>query len=306
MVSWLGILMLIFALGMLALAAYAYVSSENARFREKINQHFERVLPRAATISGVTPGTPQSWAHRLLVKGSIYAGFELKKRHLLGIPLLLAFIGLLGWLWLEWTGALLLLGSAVFIFGFLLPYSRLRRRQALITSQIPIFVDQVTRSMGTGRSVESAIRLAVNETAAPLQHVLQRVVRATDLGADMPQTLSEAAKLHGLRELGLISLAMNISNTYGSSPREMLQSVVQMIRQRELAQRELSAMTGETRISAWVLALTPMIVAGYMMTMNPEYLSTMLHDSGGKSVLYLALALQATGVLLLWRLLRSI
>ena len=306
MVNWLGILMLMLALAMLGLASYAYVSSKNARFREKINQHFEQVLPRAATISGVIPGTPETWSHRALVRGSIYAGFELKKRHLLGIALLLAFIGLLGWFWLKWTGTSLLLGGTVFVFGFLLPYSRLRRRQALITSQIPIFVDQVTRSMGTGRSVESAIRLSVNETAPPLQHVLQRVVRATDLGADMPQTLSEAAKLHGLRELGLISLAMNISNTYGSSPREMLQSVVQMIRQRELAQRELSAMTGETRISAWVLALTPMLVAGYMMTMNPEYLSTMLHDSTGKSVLYLAVGLQATGVLLLWRMLRSI
>jgi tight adherence protein B len=132
------------------------------------------------------------------------------------------------------------------------------------------------------------------------------VVRATDLGADMPETLSDAAQLHGLRELSLIGLAMRISNSYGSSPREMLQSIVQMIRQRELAQRELAAMTGETRISAWVLSLMPIGLAGYMMLVNPGYLDLMLQTPSGKSTLMAAVGLQVAGVLILWRMLKSV
>ena len=299
-------IMIIGALLMLALAMYLHIHSRNKRLREKVNFHFERVLPRGATVSGIPPGLQETPWHRFMVKASIYAGFELKPQHLAGMTLLLFLIGLLGWVWIGGTGIFLLPTAAVFVFGFLLPYIRLRRRQALITSQVPMFVDQVIRSMGTGRSVESAIRLSSEESAAPIKYVLERVIRATDLGADMAQTLNDAAKLHGLRELSLVGLALNISNTYGSSPREMLQSVVQMIRHQELARRELAAMTGETRISAWVLGLTPISLAGYMVVTNPGYIDMMLEDASGKTVLYVAATLQIMGVLLLWRMLRSV
>jgi tight adherence protein B len=298
--------MVICALLMFGLAVYLHVHSRNARFREKVSFHFERALPHSATISGTAPGTRETQWHRFMAKASIYAGFELKPQHLAAMALLLFLVGLLGGLWLGVPGIFLLPAAAIFVFGFLVPYTRLRRRQALITSQVPMFVDQVIRSMSTGRSVESAIRLAAEESATPLKYVLERVVRATDLGADLAHTLNEAALLHGLRELSLVSLALNISNTYGSSPREMLQSVVQMIRHQELAQRELAAMTGETRVSAWVLGLTPLALAGYMIITNPGYLDMMLQDSSGKAVLYIAASLQAAGVLLLWRMLRSI
>lgn len=299
-------IMIIGALLMLALAMYLHTHSRNRRLREKVTFHFERVLPRGDTVTGVPPGLRETGLHRFMVKASIYAGFELRPQHLLGMALLLFLFGLLGWLWIGGPGIFLLPAAALFVFGFLLPYMRLRRRQALITSQVPMFVDQVIRSMGTGRSVESAIRLAAEESAAPIKYVLERVVRATDLGADMAQTLNAAAKLHGLRELSLVGLALNISNTYGSSPREMLQSVVQMIRHQELAQRELAAMTGETRVSAWVLGLTPISLAGYMVATNPGYLDMMLEDASGKTVLYVAATLQIMGVLLLWRMLRSV
>jgi tight adherence protein B len=301
-----AILMIIGALMMFGLAMYLHIYSKNKRFREKVTFHFERVLPRGVTISGVPPGSPETRGHRIMVRASIYAGFELKPQHLAAMILMLFLVGLLGWIWLGTPGIFLLPAATIFIFGFLLPYIRLRRRQALITSQVPMFVDQVIRSMGTGRSVESAIRLAAEESAAPLKYVLERVVRATDLGADMAQTLNEAARLHGLRELSLVGLALNISNTYGSSPREMLQSVVQMIRHQELAQRELAAMTGETRVSAWVLGVTPVALAGYMVATNPGYLDMMLQDASGKTVLYVAASLQVMGVLLLWRMLRSV
>jgi tight adherence protein B len=291
---------------MLGLAAWILVSGSRARFREKVANHFSQVLPRGSTITGMPPGQEQTFWHRMRVKGSIYAGFELQDWHFVAIPALFLLFGLIGWLWLRWAGAILLFTGSVLIIGFLFPYMRLRRRQAQIIAQVPMFIDQVLRSLGTGRSIEGAIRLATEESKEPLRNILDRVVRATDLGADMPETLSEAARLHGLREMSLIALAMRISNSYGSSPKEMLQSVVQMIRQRELAQRELAAMTGETRISAWVLSLTPVSIAGYMMVMNPGYLDLMLQSPSGEKTLFIAIGLQITGVLVLWRMLRSV
>ncbi len=292
--------------GMLFLAIWMFRHSKQARMRERMVRHFRAVLPDGTTVSGVAPGAQQTRWHRLVTRTSIYIGFELQKKHALFIPLLVMLVGLVGWLIYGLTGAILLVGTSLFIFGFLLPYSRLRRRQAQTVAQIPLFIDQLLRSLSTGRSLESAIRFASNESLPPLRYIVDRVTRAADLGADMVENLNEAARLHNLRELNLIALSMRISNQYGGSPRDMLDSVVKMVRQQELARRELAAMTGETRMSAWVLGMTPLAIALYIMVMNPNYLNMLLEDDTGKTLLTTALALQGMGALILWRMLRSV
>jgi len=302
----LGMLLIMGAMVMLAVAFVSLRSSHNARFREKVSSHFSQALPRGTSMLELLPGARKTLWQELQVRGSVYAGFELREIHFVAIPGIFLLFGALGWVWLGWVGALLFFLGALLLIGFVLPYTRLQRRRALISSQVPIFVDQVLRSLGTGRSVEGAIRMATSESSPPLRPVLERVVRATDLGADMAETMSNVAQLHGLREFSLIALAMRISNNYGSSPKEMLQSVVEMIRQRELAQRELAAMTGETRITAWVLGLTPIALGGFMLMANPGYMDLMLQTPSGRTTLGVALGLQVAGVLILWRMLKSV
>ena len=300
------VIFVLISVAMLLLAVWMFRYSKQARIRELMVRHFREVLPDGTTVSGVAPGVQQTRWHQMVTRASIYMGFELQKKHALWIPLALMFIGLLGWLIYGFVGATLFMGTSLFIFGFLLPYSRLRRRQAQTIAQIPLFIDQLLRSLSTGRSLESAIRFASSESLPPLRYVVERVTRAADLGADMVENLTEAAKLHNLRELNLIALSMRISNQYGGSPRDMLDSVVKMVRQQEMARRELAAMTGETRMSAWVLGTTPIAIAAYIMVMNPNYLNLLLDDATGKTLLMSALLLQGTGAFVLWRMLRSV
>lgn len=293
------------ALPLLGLAVLLYRRSFNAKFRERIETYFFRILPRSGGETGAL-GLPETtyWT-QLRARASIFFGFEIQDWHLVVLPSAVLMITAIGGAWRGIIGAILCGGTAV-VVGFVIPYTRLRRRHRLAVTQVPLFVDQVLRSLGTGRSLEGAVRLAIEEAPSPLGQILRRVVRATDLGADLPSALRETAQLHGLKELDLISLAVRISNNFGSSPKEMLQSVVQMIRQREHAQRELAAMTGETRISAWFLGLIPIGIAFYMMLVNPSYLELMLQEPSGRITFALALGLQGTGVLLLWRMMKSI
>lgn len=302
----LAVSMIVGAIVMLLLALWMFKHSKETRFRERMMHNFREAIPFGATVSGTLPGTPPPFGQLFKIRASIYAGFELQKKHAVSIPMAFIAAGMAGWFAYGVLGAALTFFTTIFVFGFLLPYSRLRRRQAQIVAQIPLFIDQILRSLSTGRSLESAIRFAAGEALPPLRYVLDRVIRAADLGADMVETLAEAAKLHNLRELNLIALAMRISNNYGSSPRDMLDSVVRMIRQQELARSELAAMTGETRMSAWVLGLTPLLIGGYIIVMNPSYLDILLKDPSGQTMLTTALALQGIGAFILWRMLRSV
>jgi tight adherence protein B len=63
-------------------------------------------------------------------------------------------------------------------------------------------------------------------------------------------------------------------------------------------------MSAETRISAWVLAVLPLLIGGFLIASNPEYFNAMWQDAGGRTLVYVAFGLQGAGGCLLYRLAR--
>jgi tight adherence protein B len=59
-------------------------------------------------------------------------------------------------------------------------------------------------------------------------------------------------------------------------------------------------------MTAIVLGALPILMAGYFLTVNPDYLMHMWNDSTGQTMLLVAAAMQTTGSVMLWRMLRSI
>jgi tight adherence protein B len=183
---------------------------------------------------------------------------------------------------------------------------RRRRRRALLLGQLPAFLDHVVRAVQAGGSIPHALASATTESVEPLRGLFDRVDRQTRLGASLEDALEKAGAGHGLRQLDMVALVIRLNQRYGGSVREILSGIVTMIRQRERAQREVLALTAETRLSAWVLALLPIGLALYIVWMNPDYLQTMWMDSVGRTLLSIAIGLQAVGSLLLWRMVRSV
>lgn len=194
----------------------------------------------------------------------------------------------------------------VLVMSVLFFLHRRRKQRELIVSQLPLFIDQLIRSLGTGRSLESAMRIVTQETPAPLKVILERVIRATDLGASFTESLVKEMQFDRIKELEMVALSVKISSSYGSSPKDMLQSVMHMINNQEQARRELAAMTGETKISAIILILTPISILGYMLLMNPSYIDMMTSTPSGIGALKFAVILQVTGAFLFWRMLKSL
>ncbi len=160
--------------------------------------------------------------------------------------------------------------------------------------------------MGIGRSFDSALLQAIEDSPPPLSQALESVRIESALGGDLVDSLRDAAQLYRMKELQLLTLALRINQRYGGSIRAMLEDIIALIRRREQADRELRALTGETRLSAWVLGALPLAMAGYMMITNPSYIGFLLDDPNGMTIIYTAVGLQVAGVFLLWRMMRSV
>ena len=74
----------------------------------------------------------------------------------------------------------------------------------------------------------------------------------------------------------------------------------------EQLQRQLRAFTGETRASAVILSALPLLIGAFMLISNPDYIYQMIDDPTVKLVLMGAGGMQVAGMLVLWKMLRSV
>lgn len=242
-----------------------------------------RALTHAAWRSGYADTDPDTVQRALLIA-------------LFVVPLLLLLFGL-------FAGLALL--AFVSVAGYLVIARRAARRRALILGQLPAFLESVTRILAAGNTLEVALGQAARESPEPLRSLFIRVGRQVRLGAAVEEVLAEAAEIHRIRDLQVIALAASINRRYGGSLRSVLRSLVQAIRSRDTAQRELRALTAETRFSAMVLAVIPVGLSLYILLQNPGYYAQMWDSTGGRWTLIASVMLQLSGVLVIWRMMQS-
>jgi tight adherence protein B len=181
---------------------------------------------------------------------------------------------------------------------------RTQKRRVAIVRQLPSFLDGIVRLITLGNSVPAAFQGAVQTTETPLRECLDHVSRMLRSGVEIDRALSHAAVVYGARELELVGAVLRLSVKYGGRADVMLDRMSAFMRDLEQAERELSAMSAETRLSAWVLALMPLAIGGFLIVSNPRYFGAMWFDPTGRELVYLAFALQLFGAYLLYRLTR--
>jgi tight adherence protein B len=261
------------------------------------------------TLGRLMQGQPQlavaksSWAG--LERAFLRAGLG-RPTERLGLWLLLWALGiLLGFALASWIGLLALLLMPPLALRLYISWCYQRRLKRMI-EQLPPLLDHTVRSLKSGRTLADAVLVAIDAAEDPLKNAMGRVQRNVHLGVSLPDAVTDFAELYEKDEFRLFALGLKVNHRYGGNASELFENLIKMIRERDQAARQLRAMTGETRITAVVLALMPVGLAAYFLLSNPKYLLAMWNSSSGQMMLATAFGLQVVGCLALWRMLRSV
>ncbi|QHF42861.1 type II secretion system protein F [Pseudomonas sp. S35] len=290
------ILLALTSLALLLLAARLMRSglrqAQTDRVMERLGQGQPQALNEKAAVTNL---------ERMFIRAGLG-----KPTERLGLWLALWGVGaLLGLLAAEWLGLLvmILLPPLTLRFYLALRYQRRLRR---MIEQLPQLLDHAVRSLKSGRTLADAVLGGIDASDDPLKASMGRIKRNVLLGVSLPEAAHDFAEFYEQDELRLFALGLKVNHRYGGNASELLENLIKMIRERDQGARQLRAMTGETRVTAVVLALLPVSVAGYFLLTNPTYLVGMWADDSGKWMLIGAFAMQIFGCLALWRMLRSI
>jgi tight adherence protein B len=217
----------------------------------------------------------------------------------LATALLLAVVGLLRFgIGLEF----IVLG----LIGYLLPALYLRNRRGRRLRQfdagLPRAMELVANSMKAGQSVAQSLSAVTDNAQPPVSDEFSLARREVELGASIESALNNMVKRIGSNDLRLMVMVITIQRSVGGDLPAILVTLADTMRQREEMRAEVNAATAQSRATALIITLLPIVAAVLLYFVVRDYFRPMLVNPLGWFMLGLAALLLFVGNLLIRRL----
>jgi len=168
-----------------------------------------------------------------------------------------------------------------------------------IETQLPEAVDMLVNSLRAGYSLQAAMQFVGQEVSAPLGPEFLRLYDEQRLGMDMREALQGLADRLNTADGRMLVLAVLIQRETGGNLSEILGTIASVIRERITFRNNLDVLTAESKMSAIVLSLLPVVIYGAISVFNPDYLVPLTATDGGKTALIYAAVSLCIGFLLM-------
>ncbi len=201
-------------------------------------------------------------------------------------------------------------GSPIFaaafgLFGAAAPFVWIKRRQRkrleAFQSQLPDAIDMLVSAMKAGYSFQAAMNFIGEEMPAPLGLEFARFYDEQRLGIDVRTALVSLQARVDSMDLKMFVTAVLVQRESGGNLGEVLANISDIMRERFALEGELETLTAESRLSARILALLPLLVFVGMFALNPGFMRPMLQQPAGQIMLVLAGLSVAMGYLVMVR-----
>jgi tight adherence protein B len=186
---------------------------------------------------------------------------------------------LLSFITQQWFCGLIALVLAP-IIGAGLPRFRVTRRRKAFEAQLPEALSLIASSLSAGHTFLRAIQMMCEESEPPMSEEFARVVYETRLGDPLIDALERMAVRLDINDLKWVVQAIRIQQTVGGKLADLLHTLADFIRSREEIRREISVLTAEGRISAWVLGALPIFLLFAVQVVSPGYMAPLFKGWG--------------------------
>lgn len=176
------------------------------------------------------------------------------------------------------------------------------QRSIRFSEQLPDAIDLAVSVLKSGHSIPQAVKAVAEEMPDPLGGEFKQVMHRMNLGQPLGQALGYSCERFKSYELDLIRRAVSIQAEVGGSLAELLEKTNQTLRQRLKLSRQVRTLTAQSRLTALIVGLLPIILALALQFMSPGYLKPLLNTDQGRMFLMIAVVLQVVGLVIMKRL----
>jgi tight adherence protein B len=197
----------------------------------------------------------------------------------------------------------------LFLLGLLVPFGvvawvrhRAEAQRRLFADQLPDNLSVVASALRAGHGFAGALSAVVDDAPEPSRSEFRRVVSEEQLGTPLDEAFRVAITRMRSVELEQVALVAGLQRETGGNAAEVLDRVVESVRERGALRRLVSSLTAQGRMSGTVVTALPAGLLAVLTVLNPGYMEPLYRTTAGNIVLGVAIALIITG----WTVIRRI
>jgi tight adherence protein B len=167
--------------------------------------------------------------------------------------------------------------------------------------QLPDNLQVLASALRAGHSFVGALAVVAADAPEPARREFQRVVADDQLGIPIDASLREAAQRMENSELEQVGLLAELQRESGGNMAEVLETVVETIRERFDLRRLVKTLTAQGRMARWILTLLPVFLALAISLLNPSYMRPLFATTPGQVLVSIAAVMVVAGSLVIKR-----
>ncbi|HEV3086068.1 MAG TPA: type II secretion system F family protein [Candidatus Elarobacter sp.] len=179
-----------------------------------------------------------------------------------------------------------------------------RKRLTKFGDQLELVLRLKASGLRAGLGLRQALVLVIDELDDPARTEFMRVLGQANIGQSVYDALDSLAKRMPSEECSMMVRAIRVQSQTGGNLAKVLEHLATTIKERRRVYRKMRALTAEGRMTAWVIALLPVIVGVMIVGLQPSMRHALLQTEIGHVVMIFVFLLEGAGILMLRRMMR--
>lgn len=237
----------------------------HAQRASKLDEAFHRFIPNPELLRRRLEATGKSWTlGRYATFCAVLAAVAFLGLTAKGAPFLLSLL----------AGLFIGIGLPHMIVGKLI-----KRRIAKFINKFPDAIELLVRGLRSGLPISETMGVVGAEIPDPVGAEFRGVADRMRIGRTMDQALQETADKLNTPEFQFFCITLAIQRETGGNLAETLGNLADVLRKRMQMKLKISAMSSESKASAYIIGSLPFLVFAIIYFMNPGYMGGFFTDT---------------------------
>ncbi|BBO74954.1 hypothetical protein DSCW_23710 [Desulfosarcina widdelii] len=178
------------------------------------------------------------------------------------------------------------------------------KRMAHFEKQLPEALGLIARALRAGHAFTSGMKLAADEFSDPLGPEFAETLDEINFGQSVAEALKNLVRRVDCPDLNFFVVSVIMQRETGGNLAEIIDGLAHLIRERFKFRGKVRTLTAEGRLSAVVLYILPVLLAGFLFLFHPDVVAPLHEDPVGRMLASIMIGLMVLAYFMIKRIIK--
>jgi tight adherence protein B len=159
------------------------------------------------------------------------------------------------------------------------------RRFRKFSENFPDVLDSLSRALRAGYPLSASMDMIAMETVAPVSTEMRKTSAEANLGVGWNRALENLGQRVPLLEVNLFISAVELHARTGGKLSDVMSNLAENMRESISLQGEIRSLAAHGKLTGLILTILPLVIAGMMMYVSPNYMEVLYNHPYGKNLI---------------------